>query len=148
MLKRILVIALFLLLGSLSSAAQDQKPAAAPASDFKIPPEAAKQTNPVKPSPESLAKGKKIYGFDCAMCHGKDGGGKGDLATDIKLTLKDYRDPDSLKGMTDGELAYIIKSGKGDMPAEGDRAKGDETWNLVNYIRSFAKKESADKDKP
>jgi mono/diheme cytochrome c family protein len=148
MLKRILVIALFLLLGSLSSAAQDEKPAAAPAGDFKIPPEAAKQTNPVKPSPESLAKGKKIYGFDCAMCHGKDGGGKGDLATDIKLTLKDYRDPDSLKGMTDGELAYIIKSGKGDMPAEGDRAKGDETWNLVNYIRSFAKKESAEKDKP
>jgi len=148
MLKRIVFVALFSLLGSLPSAAQDQKPAEPPAGDFKIPPDAAQQSNPVRPSPESLAKGKKIYGIDCAMCHGKAGDGKGDLAADMKLNLKDYRDSDSLKGMKDGELAYIIKNGKGDMPGEGDRAKGDETWNLVNYVRSFAKKESAEKDKP
>jgi len=47
---------------------------------YKIPPEAAAKANPVKPGPESLAKGKKLYGFDCAMCHGESGDGKGDMA--------------------------------------------------------------------
>jgi hypothetical protein len=36
----------------------------------------------------------------------------------------------------------------GEMPSEGDRAKPDEIWNLVIYIRSFAKKEAATKPKP
>jgi mono/diheme cytochrome c family protein len=126
--------------------AQDQKPAV-PAAEFKIPPEAAKVPNPVKPTAASLAAGKKTYGYDCAMCHGKDGEGKGDLAEDMKLKLPDYTDPAALKDKTDGELFYIIKNGKGDMPAEGDRVKTDDIWNLVNYVRSFSKN-SAAKPKP
>ena len=125
-----------------SVSAQDQKPAA-PATESKMPPEAAKVPNPVKPTAASLAAGKKIYGYDCAMCHGKDGDGKGELAADMKLNLKDYRDPASLKDMTDGDLFYIIKNGKGEMSGEGDRSKPDEIWNLVNYVRSMAKKDFA-----
>jgi mono/diheme cytochrome c family protein len=128
------------------SAGQDQKPAA-PAAEFKMPPEAAKIPNPAKPTAASLALGKKTYGYDCAMCHGKDGDGKGDLAADMKLKMLDYTDPAALKERTDGELFYIIKNGKGDMPSEGDRAKPEEVWNLVNYVRSFAKKDSAAKAK-
>jgi mono/diheme cytochrome c family protein len=104
--------------------------------EYRIPPEAASQPNPVKPTTESLAKGKKMYGFDCAMCHGKDGDGKGDM--DAKVP--DLTDPATLKNRTDGELYYIIQKGKGDMPPEGDRAKPDDLWNLVNYVRSLAKK--------
>jgi mono/diheme cytochrome c family protein len=118
--------------------AQDQKPAA-PATESKMPPEAAKVPNPVKPTAASLAAGKKIYGYDCAMCHGKDGDGKGDMAADMKVKLLDYTDPAALKDKTDGELFYIIKNGKGEMTGEGDRLKPDEIWNLVNYVRSFSK---------
>ena len=50
-----------------------------PPAEYKIPPEAANRSNPVKPSPESLARGKKIYSYDCAVCHGKNGDGKGDI---------------------------------------------------------------------
>lgn len=125
---------------------QEQKPATT-AAEFKIPPDAAKAPNPVKPTAGSIALGKKTYGYDCAMCHGKDGDGKGDLAGDMKLKMLDYADPTALKDMTDGDLFYIIKNGKGDMPAEGDRAKSEEVWNLVNYVRSFAKKDSAAKPK-
>ena len=46
-----------------------------------------------------------------------------------------------MKNRTDGELFYITRNGKGDdMPPEGDRAKDEDIWNMVNYIRSFAKK--------
>jgi mono/diheme cytochrome c family protein len=117
---------LLLLAGLLSLAEQTQKPAEKVLpTEFKIPPEAVKQPNPVKPSSASIAQGKKIYGYDCAMCHGADGDGKGDLAVDMKLKLADYRDPAALKDKTDGELFYIIKNGKAEMTPEGDRVKTD-----------------------
>lgn len=118
---------------------KDQPPAKPPAPEYKIPPADAAKVNPVKPTPESLAKGKKLYGYDCAMCHGKDGDGKGEMASDIK-NVTDFTNPDALENRTDGELFYVIRNGKGDMPLEGDRAKDDDIWHLVNYIRAFAKK--------
>ena len=119
--------------------AQNQPPAKAPAPDSKTPPESAQKANPVKPTPESLAKAKKLYAIDCAMCHGEKGDGKGDLASDMK-NVTDFTNPDSMKDRTDGELFRIIRKGKGDMPPEGERAKDEDVWNLVHYIRAFAKK--------
>ncbi len=113
---------------------------AAPPASPVIPAEAARMVNPVKSTPESQTHAKKMYGYDCAMCHGESGNGKGDLVGDMKLTLKDYTDPAALKDLTDGQIFYIIKNGKGQMPGEGDRAKPDDMWNLVIYVRSLAKK--------
>ena len=98
------------------------------------------QKNPVKPTPESTARARMIYGYDCAACHGVKGDGKGDLAKDIALTVPDFTDPATLKNKTDEELFNSIKDGKGKMPAEGDRAKTEELWGLVLYCRSFAQK--------
>jgi len=112
-------------------------------SEKPIPTEAAAKKNPVKPTPEGLAAAKKLFGYHCAMCHGTQGDGKGDLATDMKLQLKDWRDPNALAKMTDGELFYIVTNGRGKMTGgEGDRTSEEMRWNLVNYVRSFAKKES------
>ena len=121
-------------------AQKDQPPAKTPTPESKIPPEDAAKVNPVKPTAESLAKGKKMYGYDCAMCHGKDGDGKGDMASDYK-NVTDFTNPDALKNRTDGELFYVTRNGKGEnMPPEGDRAKNEDIWNMVNYVRSFKKK--------
>jgi len=103
------------------------------------PANATSLVNPVKPTPESQARAKKIYGYDCAMCHGENGNGKGDLVKDMKLTLKDYTNPASLKSMSDGELFTIIKDGKGTMPGEAGRAKDEDLWNMVILMRSFSK---------
>ena len=135
MLKKTAFVVLAALVLVFPSWAQNQ----APKSDHKVPPEEASKPNPVKPTAESLAKGKKTYAIDCAMCHGEKGDGKGDLAGDMK-NVTDFTNPDSLRDWTDAEVFYVIKKGKGDMPPEGDRAKPDDIWNLVNYIRTFAKK--------
>jgi mono/diheme cytochrome c family protein len=119
-------------------AQKDQPPAKAPAPDKTAANDAAR-VNPVKPTQESLAKAKKMYVIDCAMCHGDKGDGKGDMASDIK-NVTDFTNPDALKDQTDGQLFHTIRHGKGDMPPEGDRAKDDDIWNLVNYVRAFAKK--------
>ncbi len=101
----------------------------------------AGKKNPVKPTPEGLAEAKRLYGYHCAMCHGKDGDGKGDLAVSMDLKLNDWRDPSTIEKMTDGQLFYIITNGKGKMVGgEGDRTKESVRWNLVNLVHSFGKK--------
>jgi mono/diheme cytochrome c family protein len=138
MLKKIAFI-LFALSLAVCVGAQQNQPRAKPPADNKVPAEDAQKENPVKPSPESLAKGKKTYAIDCAMCHGENGDGKGDMSDTVK-NITDFTAPDAMKNRTDGELFYVIRKGKGEMPPEGERAKNDDIWNLVNYIRSLKKK--------
>jgi cytochrome c5 len=124
-----------------NNAAQQNSDSAKSSSEaYKITPEDIARKNPVRPSPEGLAEAKKMYGYDCAMCHGDHGDGKGELVESMKLTMSDWRDSASLAGKTDGELFYIITNGKGKMPAEGDRQTEKLRWNLVNLVRSFAAK--------
>jgi mono/diheme cytochrome c family protein len=130
---------LLVLLAFVSFSLSMQQPAVPPAPST-IPAEAAHLVNPVKATAESQTRAKKMYGYDCAMCHGPNGNGKGDLAGEMKPPLKDYTDPAALKDISDGELFYVIKNGKGQMPPEGDRAKPDDLWNMVILVRSFAKK--------
>ncbi len=139
--------ALFLLVPALP-AQQTSTPTQNAPSYAAIPAEAAKQANPVKATPESLTRAKKWWTIDCAMCHGKEGDGKGETARDMKLTVVDFTDPATLKDRTDGELFYIIKNGHQDMPPEGPRINTQENWDLVNYVRSFAKKKPEADQKP
>jgi cytochrome c5 len=114
-----------------------------------IPTEEAAKKNPVKPTAEGLAEARKLYGYHCAMCHGKDGDGKGDLGETMKLELRDWRNANSIAKYTDGDLFYIITNGRGKMVGgEGDRTKAEVRWNLVNLVRSFAKKNQEEPAKP
>jgi mono/diheme cytochrome c family protein len=144
-----LVLPALLLFASALSAQQSSTSAPQKTPSYAaIPVEAAKQSNPVKSSPESIARAKKWWTLDCAMCHGKDGDGKGETATEMKLKIADFTDPTTLKDRTDGEIFYIIKNGHDDMPPEGQRVKVEENWDLVNYVRSLAKKKADADQKP
>ena len=115
-----------------------QAPAAAPAASA-IPAQFVGKANPVKPTPELQARAKKVYGWDCSMCHGENGDGKGDMAAEQKLAVRDFRDPASLAHLSDGEIFYIIQNGQGKaMPPEGDRANPDLIWNMVAYLRKMS----------
>jgi hypothetical protein len=129
-----------------SSAQQGSTPKKPDSSEPQMTPEDAAKKNPVTPTPEGLAEARKLYGYHCAMCHNKNGDGKGDLAADMKLELRDWRDPASLEKITDGEMFFIISNGKGKMlGGEGDRTPEKMRWNLVNLVRSFSKKSVAEK---
>lgn len=125
-----------LLLATSFACGQDKSASA----DWKVPDDLISKTNPVKATPEGLAHAKKFWGYDCAICHGANGDGKGEIANTLKAPLKDLRDPASLQGMSDGQIFYIIQHGKGEMPAEGERGKPDDMWNLVAYVRSLSAK--------
>ena len=94
--------------------------------------------NPIESNPVFVAEGKRLYGAtDCALCHGKDGDGKGVPAKDISMNLHDWRKPESLAHFTDGELSYLILKGKGRMPAYDGRETPEQVWQIVNYVRSM-----------
>ena len=123
---------------------QEAKPA--PKTSYSpVPVADARRPNPVKPTPESIDRGKKIYAYDCAQCHGENGDGKTDAGK--KMKIPDLTDAAALKDRTDGEIFYVIKNGRGEMPLEGDRVKTDELWDLVNYVRSLAKKKAPAEEK-
>jgi cytochrome c5 len=122
---------LFVLALASANGVPAQEPAAAPS--------AVPAKGPGKVSPEMLSKAKKLYEVDCSVCHNANGDGKTDLAKDMNLKLADWTDTRSLQGKTDAELFSIIRNGKDKMPPEGDsRAKDDEVWAFIHYIRSMA----------
>src|SRR5258708_32524631 len=146
--RALLVLGVILLAGFASAFAmpnstQDKTGSTEP----KITPEDGAKKNPVAPTPEGLAEARKLFGYNCAMCHGKSGDGKGDLAADMKLDLRDWRDASSIEKMTDGEIFWIVSKGKGKMPGERDRTAVKVRWNLVNLERACAKKGAGEKAK-
>ena len=102
------------------------------------------QKSPVKPTEKSQARAKEIYSVDCALCHGDKGDGKTDLARDMQLKLDDWTDPKTLADKPDAALFNTIRNGNDKMPPEVEgRAKDDEVWNLIHYIRSLSKQQPA-----
>jgi mono/diheme cytochrome c family protein len=136
MLKLPLALLLFLL--TLAPHQQPTADASKATVDVPVPAADAAKVNPVKATPASLAKARKMYGYDCAMCHGATGNGKGEVAAD--MNLKDYTNPAALHDLTDGQLFYIIQNGRGQMQGEAGRQNDQEIWNMVILVRSFSHK--------
>jgi copper transport protein len=104
-------------------------------------PEAAKVRNPVTATPESIAAGQQSYLRNCASCHGRTGeGGPGnDLIPPAPSLVDEQWD----HGSSDGEIFDNIRNGISpdfNMVPFKDKLKDGEIWNVVNYLRSIAKK--------
>ena len=104
-------------------------------------PEAAKIKNPAAATPESLAAGKQAFQRSCTSCHGVNG--EGGSGNDLIPAAPDLTDKEWKHGSTDGEIFSAIKNGVPpdlNMVPFGDQIKDPDIWNVVNYIRSLAKK--------
>ena len=112
----------------------------------QISPEELNRKNPLDATPASLAEGQRLYhATDCALCHGKDGEGRGVLAKDVNMNTHDWRQPAALEHFTDGELFYIIEKGKGRMPAYAGRETSEQIWKMIVYLHSMAGTQSSPK---
>ena len=103
---------------------------------WAAPKDAAQQLNPVPSDSNSIEKGLHLFADLCARCHGDQALGDGPDGS--VLSVK----PTNLKAMAgghpDGDFAWKIKNGRGDMPAWEDELEEKEIWHLVNYIQSLS----------
>lgn len=99
---------------------------------------------------ESLNRGEWVYGTYCAVCHGPAGAGDGSVAgpplgpcervggclvgVPSLLTAQ-------ARGRSDGYLYGVVTHapamGRGLMPRYGDRIRGTDRWDVVNYVRNL-----------
>ena len=104
-------------------------------------PGAAQMKNPVASTAESVSAGKQIYLRRCASCHAASG--EGGPGNDLIPAAPSLVDAQWDHGASDGEIFDSIKNGVGpdfNMVPFKDTLKDDEIWNVVNYLRSIARK--------
>jgi mono/diheme cytochrome c family protein len=106
---------------------------------YKITPEDTARLNPVKFTEASVVRGRRIYFYECAMCHGEEGSGHGGVAvmpTSCRSTLPDLTKADTLKDRTDGDLFAILGQGSDTMPGMENVLKEKQRWDLINFLRA------------
>lgn len=106
--------------------------------------EARALKNPVPNSPEVVRKGRELYEGKgtCFNCHGKDGGGNGPGAAQLKPSPRNFRHHGFWRHRTEGELFWVIKYGSPGtaMIGFGQVLSDEEIWSLIQYERTFARR--------
>ena len=121
------------------ASAQHQHPAAGAHQH----PQAAKLKNPVAVNPASIAAGEKLYGEQCAGCHGDAGRGDGAMGEELTPKPSNLTDADWKHGASDGEIFTVIRDGvkgSGMKPYRG-KLTTHQLWDVVNYVRSIGPKQ-------
>ncbi len=95
------------------------------------PASAAQMKNPYAGNAQAAAGGKKLYGQNCAQCHGKNLQGIGPAPP---------LDTASVKNAKPGELFWFITNGKltAGMPSWSGLPK-QQRWQLVTFLQSQVK---------
>lgn len=116
-----------------------------PRTTAKAPDEFYQKKSPLHPTKKNLEKGRFLYLdnpeiLQCKHCHGEKGDGTGELGAGSNPPVRDFTCSATMNSIPDGQLFWIIKNGsKGTgMPAY-DNLSNEEIWQLILYIRHFAK---------
>ena len=102
---------------------------------WHAPAEAIGKENPIPYTVESVAKGKKLFEQHCQKCHGYWGEGNGVVG--LSLDKKPANLLRIAGKKAEGEFAWKIGEGRGDMPAFKHTLTETEIWNIVNFIESL-----------
>jgi mono/diheme cytochrome c family protein len=86
----------------------------------------------------SSEEGDKLFGAECAMCHGLDGQNPTDTGRWMYPRASNLASPE-VQQYSDRELFWIVKNGIrfSGMPAFGRVESDEHIWNLVHYVRTL-----------
>jgi mono/diheme cytochrome c family protein len=113
---------------------------AEPAVDVKT---ADRLANPRTRTSESLNRGQVVYQTYCLVCHGSGGRGDGPISVLSGGPFPAIRNltDDIARKRTDGYLYGVVVNaiamGRGLMPRYGDKIRGSDRWDVVNYVRAL-----------
>jgi mono/diheme cytochrome c family protein len=86
----------------------------------------------------SVEEGNKLFGAECAACHGLDGHKATDAGRWMSPRAADLTSHD-VQQYSDRELFWIVKHGVrfSGMPAFGAVESDEHIWNLIHYLRTL-----------
>lgn len=94
---------------------------------------------PIQVTPELLARGAQRYGIYCAICHGTQGNGRGQVGALLNPRPPSFYDQ-RLLDMPNGQYYETIVNGKGTMYPYGYRIQSiSDRWAIVAHIRELQK---------
>jgi mono/diheme cytochrome c family protein len=131
----LLLVAFFLLV--LASCAENKNAR----QSWRVPDAAIETLNPILYTVESVVKGKTLFEQHCQQCHGYWGEGNGVIGLSL-----DKRPANLLRiagKKAEGEFAWKIAEGRGEMPAFRNKLSDDDIWNIVNFVQSLENEEGS-----
>ncbi len=93
---------------------------------------------PVPSDPNSLQRGKIMFGITCQICHGITGTGNGTLSGFFNPKPFDLTSA-QVQNLKDSDIFLAITQGFGIMPPYAENMGINERWDVVNYVRSLKK---------
>jgi mono/diheme cytochrome c family protein len=110
----------------------------------KAPDEIRTLSNPVAADTVGIAAGRRLYEKDanpsCRTCHGIKGDGMGPLAAQFDPPPRNFACKETVNGIPDGQLFWIIKNGSpGTSMPDFHALRDEQIWQAVLYLRQLAK---------
>jgi mono/diheme cytochrome c family protein len=120
---------------------------------IEVPEEYAQKQAPeyIWTSPETLAKGKKIYTTYCLSCHGEKGDGRGPVAQALNPKPSDFSDKKMVSKMpanywfwrvSEGGRVEPFRSKGSAMPAWKSILSEEDIWAVIAYEHTFSEHQS------
>ena len=104
--------------------------------NWNVPADKKAKNSYIKFDPASAGQGEAIYTKNCASCHGNPG--KGNSLKSLNPIPPDLSSKKT-QALTDGELFYILTTGRAIMPSFKTVLSEEDRWKVISYIRSFNK---------
>jgi mono/diheme cytochrome c family protein len=106
---------------------------------WEAPPEAKNIKRPAPADAASATRGKRLYQQNCLPCHGDTGKGEGPMGKAMGVHPGNLTDRARMTKHADGEIYWKTAKGKAPMPAFEQKLNEKELWDVVAYVRTFAK---------
>lgn len=106
------------------------------AQGWNVPAEQKDKKSYIKFDATSASQGEALYNANCASCHGNPG--KNNTLKSLNPIPPDLGGA-STNALTDGELLYILNTGRAVMPSFKNVLSEEEMWKVISYMRSFHK---------
>jgi mono/diheme cytochrome c family protein len=92
---------------------------------------------------KDLDEGKRLFGINCAVCHGFGGNADGSIVVNSKLKNPFPPPPsyfaENLINLPEGKAYYSVHYGKNLMGAYSRVLDHDQVWKVVYYVKSLQK---------
>lgn len=102
------------------------------------------EKNPLPGTSETIAAGRKAFGYYCVSCHGLDGQSTGvPFANRMSPPVPSLASAE-VQSYTDGQLKWIIDNGvyPSGMPASKGMLSEEEIWSIIHFVRNLPPKGS------